>query len=167
MQKLSKRTNTYTPTDTSLVCSNCDLELNNPKGRDSVQDLKTFDNTSEENQFQHTGSQNLRVSDIVYVKSMRGKPLMPTKAKKAVQLLKGGKAHVVKRFPFTIQLDIPTGENKQEIICGVDSGYKNIAISCTTEKKEVFSAEITADTKTKSRLDEKRMYRRCRRNKLW
>lgn len=167
VQKLSKRSNTYTPTDTSLVRGNCDLELNNSEGRNSVQGLKTFDNTSEENRQQHRVGSNLRVLNIVYVKSMRGLPLMPTTQSISRRLLKCKKAHVVKRFPFTIQMDIPTGENKQEIICGVDTGYKNIAISCTTVKKEVFSAEIITDQKTKQRLEEKRMYRKGRRNKLW
>ena len=46
MQQLSKR-NTYTPTDTSLVCSNCGSTLNIAEDRRSVQDLKTSDNTSQ------------------------------------------------------------------------------------------------------------------------
>ena len=52
MQKLSKR-DTYTPANTPLVRSNCDSSLNSPKGRDSVQNLKTFDNNSEEDLQQH------------------------------------------------------------------------------------------------------------------
>ena len=47
MQKLSKR-NTYTPTDISLVCSNCGSTLNSSEGRSSVLSLKTSDNISEE-----------------------------------------------------------------------------------------------------------------------
>ena len=47
MQKLSKR-NTYTPTDTPLVCSNCGSTLNSSEGRSSVLNLKTSDNISEE-----------------------------------------------------------------------------------------------------------------------
>ena len=47
MQQLSKR-NTYTPTDTPLVCSNCGSALNIAEGRRSVLNLKTSDNISEE-----------------------------------------------------------------------------------------------------------------------
>jgi len=66
MQKLSKR-NTYTPTDAPQVCSNCDPALNKTEGRSSVQDLKTFDNSSEEDHQQHRAGSDLRVQDIVYV----------------------------------------------------------------------------------------------------
>ena len=49
-QQLSRR-DTYTPTDTSLVCSNCDLSLNMyERVSASVIDLKTLDNNPEENQ---------------------------------------------------------------------------------------------------------------------
>ena len=47
MQQSSKR-NTYTPTDTPLVCSNCGSTLNIAEGRRSVLSLKTSDNISEE-----------------------------------------------------------------------------------------------------------------------
>lgn len=41
---------------------------------------------------------------------------MPCGPRKARVLLKEGKAKVYKRTPFTIQLTIPTGETKQEIL---------------------------------------------------
>lgn len=59
---------------------------------------------------------------------------MPCKPRKARLLLKQGKAKVVKRDPFTIQLTIATGEAKQDISLGVDSGSKYIGISATTKK---------------------------------
>jgi hypothetical protein len=40
----------------------------------------------------------------VFVKNMRGKPLMPTTPQKAKRLLREGKAKVVMAKPFTIQL---------------------------------------------------------------
>ena len=61
--------------------------------------------------------------------SMRGKPLMPTSSSKARRLVKNGDTKVVKRFPFTIQMLVPTGENKQKIVLGIDSGYKKIGFS--------------------------------------
>jgi len=66
MQKLSKRY-INTPTSTPLACSNCDYALNSSEGRNSVHSLKISDNNSEEDQSQHVGSQNLRVSGIVHV----------------------------------------------------------------------------------------------------
>ena len=74
---------------------------------------------------QHIAGQNLRVSDIVYVLSLRGKPLMPCGQQKSRKLLKGGKAKVVKRFPFTIQLTKASGETKQKVVLGVDTGFGN------------------------------------------
>ena len=58
----------------------------------------------------------------VYVLNMRGEPLMPTTPRKARILLRDGKAKVARRTPFTIQLTIATGENKQPIALGVDAG---------------------------------------------
>ena len=51
---------------------------------------------------------------------------MPCGTAKANRLLKQGKAKVVKRTPFTIQLLQATGEAKQEITLGVDAGSKTI-----------------------------------------
>ncbi|MCT3476427.1 HNH endonuclease, partial [Lactobacillus delbrueckii subsp. lactis] len=40
----------------------------------------------------------------VFLLNKDGKPLMPCRPRKARQLLKSGKAFVVKKYPFTIQL---------------------------------------------------------------
>ena len=67
MQKLSKRHLSNTPTDTSLVRGNCGSVLNSSEGRNSVQNLKTFDNDSEVNQLQENRERrNLTVS-VIYV----------------------------------------------------------------------------------------------------
>ena len=72
MQKLSKR-DTYTPTNASQVCKLCDLTLNIPMGKESVEDLKTFDNNSEENlQHSHRAGLNPKVSNIVYASRYEG-----------------------------------------------------------------------------------------------
>jgi hypothetical protein len=107
------------------------------------------------------------VSNVVFVKSFSGKPLMPCLPCKAYSLFKSGKATVVKRYPFTIQLTYKRGgETIQEVSLGIDSGFKFIGFSATTSSKELISGTLTLDNKTKYRLDEKRMYRRGRRNKL-
>jgi len=165
MQKLSER-NTYTPINASQVCCNCDSELNRVQPL-SVQSLKTSDNNPDVNQSGSNQKQNTSVSVKVYVLNMRGKPLMPCSPCKANMLLKQGKAKVVKRIPFTIQLTKATGETTQPITLGIDTGYKNIGISAVSGKQELLSANIALRTDVSDKLKERTMYRRGRRNKLW
>ncbi len=104
---------------------------------------------------------------LVYVLNKHGKPLMPCGPAKARILLKNGKAKVVKRTPFTIQLLHGSSGYKQAVTLGVDSGYKHIGVSAITDNKELFSAEVELRTNIKDLLTEKRMYRRNRRSRLW
>jgi len=103
----------------------------------------------------------------VYVLNMREKPLMPCSPRKARVLLKEGKAKVVRRSPFTIQLLIATGETVQPITLGIDPGYSNIGLSAVTEKLEVFSAEVELRKGLVKLNSNRRMYRRIKRNRLW
>ncbi|AOY75930.1 hypothetical protein CLFO_05980 [Clostridium formicaceticum] len=73
---------------------------------------------------------------LVYVINKHGKPLMPCKPRKARKLLKQGKAKVVKRTPFTIQLLFGSSGYTQEIALGVDAGSKHIGISALLQKKK-------------------------------
>jgi hypothetical protein len=98
----------------------------------------------------------------VFVLNMRGKPLMPTSPRKARLLLKEGKAKVVRRDPFTIQLKYATGENKQPIKLALDPGYKNVGFSAITDKRELISGEVILRTDMKEKIAEKSMYRRRR-----
>jgi len=70
----------------------------------------------------------------VYVVNLRNEPLMPTTPRKARLLLKSGEAKVIKRTPFTIQLLHASGETKQPITLGIDSGYVHVGLSAITEK---------------------------------
>ena len=91
---------------------------------------------------------------------------MPMKShKKAQNLLDKGEAVVYKRTPFTIQLTRPSGGTTQKIVLGVDSGYENIGLSATTEKKEVYSAEVKLRTDMVKLNSERKSYRRNRRNR--
>lgn len=83
------------PTDASLVCSSTSCELNRDESL-SAHSKVLICNNPEVNQPQQGGDSNLRVSNVVFVLSMSGKPLMPCKSQKAKKLLKGGKANVVK-----------------------------------------------------------------------
>ena len=102
----------------------------------------------------------------VYVINQRKEPLMPTTPCKARKLLKQGKAKVVKREPFTIQLLYATGETKQDITLGVDAGSKIIGLSVTTDKQELFSAEVELRNDIVDLLSTRREFRRTRRNRL-
>ncbi len=91
---------------------------------------------------------------------------MPSTPKKAKELLKQKKAKIIKRTPFTIQLFVATGETKQDISLGVDAGSKHIGLSATTQKEEVFSAEVELRKDIVDLLSTRRQNRRTRRNRL-
>ena len=150
-----------TPRNTSLVSSSVSSGLNKEETL-SVQNKVLTDNNLEENQLNKRG-QDLRVPVI----NLRGKPLMPTTPKKAKQLLKQGKAKVVKRTPFVIQLTKATGETKQDITLGIDAGYTNVGFSAVTEQQELISGELTLRTNMPKLIEQKSSYRRGRRSKLW
>ena len=102
----------------------------------------------------------------VFVLNQKGKPLMPTRPQKARKLIEKGKAKVVRRTPFTIQLNYPTGENKQEITIGIDAGYSQVGFSAVTEKKELIGGEFELLKGISERITAKAMYRRTRRSRL-
>jgi 5-methylcytosine-specific restriction endonuclease McrA len=91
---------------------------------------------------------------------------MPTTQHKGKRLLQEGKAHVVQRCPFTIKLKYATGETKQPITLGVDIGYTNIGFSAKTDKLEVISGTLKLRNDVSKKLEERRMYRRTRRNRI-
>ena len=103
---------------------------------------------------------------LVYVQNKHGKPLMPTNPAKARILLKEGKAKVVLRKPFTIQLKYGSSGYKQDLTLGVDTGFEKVGVSVVSKKAEVFSAEVKLRTDVSKRVTEKRMYRRNRRSRL-
>jgi len=90
---------------------------------------------------------------------------MPTTPAKARRLLRDGKAKVVKKEPFTIQLQYATGETKQEINLGVDAGSKIVGLFATTEKEELFSAEVELRNDIVKLLAQRKAYRRNRRSR--
>lgn len=105
---------------------------------------------------------------LVYVLNKHGKPLMPCKPSKARKLLKGGKAKVVQRTPFTIQLLYGSSGYKQSVTLGVDSGYTHIGLSAVTAKQEVYSSEIKLRDDIVKLNSERRQYRCFRRyRKTW
>ncbi len=110
---------------------------------------------------------------VVYVQSASGKPLMPTTRCGHVRiLLKEGKARVVERKPFTIQLMYESSEATQPLYLGIDPGRTNIGTSVIKEDGEcVFSAQLTTRNKDvpklmkarkQYRMAHRRLKRRCK-----
>jgi len=104
---------------------------------------------------------------MVYVISKNGTPLMPTtRYGKVRRMLRDGKAKVVRKEPFTIQLLYDTTTYTQPITLGVDAGSKMVGISATTEKQELYAAELELRNDITKLLADRRQYRRSRRNRL-
>jgi len=166
-QQLGRR-DTYTPRDAAPVPGSVAAWLNSSERVGAVpRSLKTRPNSSEEHPTPKPnrggGGQDLRVP----VLNMRGEPLMPTTPRKARILLKQGKARVVSRTPFVIQLLYPTGENKQDITLGIDAGYSTIGYSAVTAKRELIAGELELRNDIKRLLEKRREYRRARRSRKW
>ena len=161
MQKLQLELKN-TPTSTPQACSSVNLELNRVE-KLSALDIKLNCNNPNVDLPQHTEGRKVNV----YVISINGLPLMPCKPAKARKLLRSKRARVLRRFPFTIQLTFECENQVQPVTLGIDTGFNNIGFSCISEEKELISGTLILDDKTVSRLRERRMYRRGRRNRLW
>ena len=156
-----------TPRDTSLVSGSVNDGLNKDQSL-SDHHRVLADNLGEENQLSVKRERHFsRLNVTVFVLNMRGNPLMPTTPRKARILLRNGKAKVVRRIPFVIQLNYPTAEFKQPITLGIDAGYSKIGFSALTEKKEVIAGEVFLRTNVFKQISNRRMHRRNRRSRLW
>ena len=104
----------------------------------------------------------------VYVLDWKGKPLMPTSRGGRVRwLLKTGRAKVIRTIPFTIQL---LEENRkyyiQEISLGIKPGSREMGLSATSKKEELFCASVKLRTDIVNLLSTRREQRRTRRSLL-
>lgn len=103
---------------------------------------------------------------MVYVLDIDGNPLMPTERHgKVRRLLKDGKAKVVKRCPFTIQLLYDSTRYIQEINLGIDAGSKHIGVSATTKEKVLYEADIELRNDIVELISTRRELRRARRSR--
>lgn len=100
---------------------------------------------------------------MVYVLNIDGVPLMPCKKAKARKLLRDGKARIARREPFIIQLLFECENQTQDITLGIDAGSKHIGLSATTNKKELYSAEVGLRSDIVGLLSTRRECRRARR----
>lgn len=99
----------------------------------------------------------------VFVLNLKKEPLMPCSNRKARLLLKEQKAEIYMHNPFTIRLLFPTGESKQDITLGVDTGYSNVGLSATTVKEELWAEEVILRNDISSLLKDRASLRRTRR----
>ena len=103
---------------------------------------------------------------MVYVLSKNGQPLMPTmRHGKVRRLINSGKATVIRRCPFTIQLNYETTNYTQEVALGVDAGSKTIGLSASTKTKELYAAEVILRNDIVELLSTRREFRHARRNR--
>lgn len=111
---------------------------------------------------------------VIYVLSKDKEPLMPTKrCGKVRHLLKDGKARVVYRCPFTIQLLYETNTYTQDLTLGGDTGSGDVAFGVSTndvdenEKKHIkYKSTVEIRNDIKEKMDRRRELRRTRRNRL-
>ncbi|MGK0290762.1 MAG: hypothetical protein ACI86H_002224 [bacterium] len=101
----------------------------------------------------------------VYVQSLAGGYLMPTNPAKARFLLKKGKAKVVNRTPYTIQLQYLSDEKTQPITIGCDDGGIFVGLSAISKDQVLLQEEVILRTDIKGKMDSRRTYRRGRRNR--
>lgn len=104
---------------------------------------------------------------VVYVISKSGQALMSTKRFGNVRrLLKEKKVKVIRRCPFTIKLLYETETNiVQDVVLGMDTGSKNIGVSCIGNDEVLYQSQTTIRTDIKKNMDSRRACRRNRRNR--
>jgi len=104
---------------------------------------------------------------LIFVINKNGKKLMGCKPAKARHLLEADKAHVVKRNPFTIQLNWDCEEHVQEVTVGIDKGSHKTGFCCIGNGKILLSGIINHRLDIKKKMDARRGNRKQRRNRKW
>lgn len=108
----------------------------------------------------------LQEKEVVKVISKNGKQLMPTtRYGKVRRMLKEGRAVVVSKKPFTIQLLFDTTEITLHATIGVDPGDTTGYAVVLNNGKVVEKGEIRLRTDVKSLLAARKVLRRGRRNR--
>lgn len=104
---------------------------------------------------------------MVFVLDTNKKPLSPCHEAVARKLLKQGKAAIFKKYPFTIILkkSVEDTKNKQEYRLKIDYGSKHTGLAILQNNNVIWLGQIDHRTDIKKKLDERRMFRRSRRNR--
>ena len=94
----------------------------------------------------------------VFVVGLNGCRLMPVSERKARLLLKGGKASIYRKVPFTIKLNYKTGSTVQPGYLGIDTGSQHIGVSVVQKDGTVLHKEEIGlrDSMSKRKLLESR-----------
>ncbi len=71
----------------------------------------------------------------VFIMNQQGEILMPCSSRKARLLLESDKAKVIRRSPFTIQLNYGSTGYKQDLTLGVDTGHNEVGLSVASKTK--------------------------------
>ena len=103
---------------------------------------------------------------MVYVVANDGQPLMPTnRYGKVYRMLRSGMAVVVKKCPFTIQLQYESERNVQPVVLGIDAGSKHVGVSATTKAKVLYESDVELRGDIVKLLATRRQLRRSRRSR--
>jgi len=90
---------------------------------------------------------------------------MPCSPRTARLLLRDGKAKIVDRKPFTIQLLFGCSGYIQDTSLGVDLGAKHVGIAVTSQDKVLVKGTVELRDDIKSLLETRKVYRRSRRSR--
>ncbi len=101
----------------------------------------------------------------VLVIGLNGRGLAPTTPRKARILVSSGKAKVVRKVPYTIQLLYKTGVAGGSMKLGIDTGSQHIGVAVVQNGRAVIRAEysLRSTMEKRSLLETRREYRRGRR----
>lgn len=102
---------------------------------------------------------------MVYVLNINNSPLMPCSEAKARKLLKGHKAEIAKRSPFTIRLLFECENQVQDVTLGVKAGSRHVGLSAATQAKELYAADVELRDDIVNLISTRRELRRSRRGR--
>lgn len=102
---------------------------------------------------------------VTFTVDKHGRPGMPTyNVKKVRKLLKSGRAEIFCHDPFTVKLLYAESLDTQPVEICLDTGNRHIGVSVRSEKNEFVHAQYDPLPDEKQRHDDRRRYRRTRRN---
>ena len=102
---------------------------------------------------------------IVFMINQHGAPLMPCSPRTARKLLKAGKAKVISRQPFALQLLYGSTGYTQPIVMGVDCGAKHVGVAIISETRVLAKGEIELRHDVSDLLTARCTLRRSRRSR--
>lgn len=102
---------------------------------------------------------------IVFVINQHGERLMPCSPRIARKLLEAGKATIISRQPFAIQLLYGSWGYKQPVSVGVDLGAKHVGVAVASDTRVLAKGEIELRDDVSALLTTRSILRRSRRHR--